>query len=92
MKKILLTIVSIFFLFNKSHSQSNDTEALLYNISIGGIFGTIGAIINKKPYEKLDKVILKGFSRPPPPPPALLIKILMVPNALIVVSTRSTKL
>ena len=63
MKKILLTIVSIFFLFNKSHSQSNDTEALLYNISIGGIFGTIGAIINKKPYEKLDKVILKGFSQ-----------------------------
>ena len=63
MKKILLTLVSIFFLFNKSHSQSNDTEALIYNISIGGIFGTIGAIINKKPNEKLDKVIFKGFSQ-----------------------------
>jgi hypothetical protein len=57
---------SIFFLFllnNYCYPQSNDGEALLYNISIGGFFGTIGAIINKKPNEKLDKVILKGFSQ-----------------------------
>ncbi|MCZ8296901.1 MAG: hypothetical protein O9297_06745 [Flavobacterium sp.] len=63
MKRILLTFISILFLNNKSYSQSNDTEALLYNISIGGVFGTIGAILNKKPNEKLDKIIFKGFSQ-----------------------------
>lgn len=63
MKRILLTFISILFLNNKSFSQSNDTEALLYNISIGGVFGTIGAILNKKPNEKLGKVIFKGFSQ-----------------------------
>lgn len=63
MKRILLIFISILFFNNKSYSQSNDTEALLYNISIGGVFGTIGAILNKKPNQKLDKVIFKGFSQ-----------------------------
>ncbi|WP_438967247.1 hypothetical protein [Flavobacterium sp.] len=63
MKKLFITIILFLFLTNNSFSQANDTEAFFYNISIGGVFGTIGAIINKKPNEKLDKVILKGFSQ-----------------------------
>lgn len=63
MKKFFLFTVSFFLLNNYCDAQSNDTEAFLYNVSIGGVFGTIGAILNKKPNEKLDKVILKGFSQ-----------------------------
>ena len=63
MKKLFITIILFLFLTNNSFSQANDTEAFFYNISVGGVFGTIGAIINKKPNEKLDKVILKGFSQ-----------------------------
>ena len=63
MKKLFITIILFLFLTNNSFSQANDTEAFFFNISIGGVFGTIGAIINKKPNEKLDKVILKGFSQ-----------------------------
>lgn len=52
-----------FLITPNVHSQANDAEALLYNVSIGGIFGTIGSFINKKPQEKIGQVVLKGFSQ-----------------------------
>lgn len=58
-KKILFLIV--LFCCNSSYSQSNDTEAALYNVGFGGITGAIGAVINKKPEEKFGKVLLKGL-------------------------------
>ncbi len=63
MKKLFITIILFLFLTNNSFSQANDTEALLYNVSFGGLFGTIGAMINKKPNEKMGKVILKGLAQ-----------------------------
>ena len=42
-------------------AQNNDTQAGLYNIVSAGIIGGIGAIINKKPEQKTDKVFLKGM-------------------------------
>lgn len=58
--------VVLFFCFLITinvHSQANDSEALLYNISIAGVFGTIGSLINKKPQEKTGQVVLKGFAQ-----------------------------
>lgn len=63
MRFLFLYIIFFFLLKSYCYAQSNDTQALLYNVSIGGVFGTIGAIINKKPNDKLGKVILKGFSQ-----------------------------
>lgn len=58
-KKILFLIVLLSI--SSSYSQSNDTEAALYNVGFGGITGAIGAVINKKPEEKFGKVLLKGL-------------------------------
>ena len=51
----------IFLLSFKGFSQQNDTQAALYNIGIGSLFGGIGAVINKKPQEKYDKVFIKSL-------------------------------
>lgn len=63
MKKLSIIVIVFLFLTENGFSQANDTEALLYNISFGGLFGTIGGMINKKPNEKMGKVILKGFTQ-----------------------------
>ncbi len=60
MKKI--TIISLIILCSINiNSQNNNIQASIYNIGLGGFFGSIGAAINKKPNEKLGKVVLKGF-------------------------------
>lgn len=56
-----IIFLSILFHITTVNSQSNDTEAALYNISFGGITGAIGAVINKKTDENFGKVLLKGF-------------------------------
>jgi hypothetical protein len=58
-------IIILFFCFLtaiSAHSQANDSEALLYNIGIGGVFSTVGALINKKPEDKIGKVLIKSFA------------------------------
>ncbi len=60
MKNRILFLI-VLFSTNSSYSQSNDTEAALYNVGFGGITGAIGAVINKKPDEKFGKVLLKGL-------------------------------
>lgn len=62
MKKIILIITCLLLTIN-TNAQANDSEALLYNVGISGIFATIGSIINKKPNEKLNKVLLKSFAQ-----------------------------
>lgn len=64
-RHFLYIIFSLLFIFNSTYSfsQSNKTEAAVYNIGIGSIFSGIGAIINKKPNEKLGKVLLKGLAQ-----------------------------
>jgi len=42
-------------------AQRNDTQAGLYNIGLGSLTGGIGAMINKKPAEKLGPVLVKGL-------------------------------
>jgi hypothetical protein len=61
--RTLFILFFCFILTTKANSQANDAEALLYNVSIGGVFSTIGALINKKPNEKIGKIALKGFAQ-----------------------------
>ena len=56
----IFTIAVIFNMFSVK-SQSNDTEAALYNIGFGAVFSTVGAIINKRPDEPLGRVIKKSL-------------------------------
>ena len=62
MKKKILKFVLIFVLllsFNRYHSQAvktSDSKEFFYNVSIRAIIGVIGAVINKKPEQKFDKV------------------------------------
>ncbi len=57
----IITIILFFSLYINSIAQHNNTQAALYNIGFGGITSSIGAVLNKKPNEKLGKVLLKGF-------------------------------
>jgi len=50
------TLLFLFLSSIYSNAQQNDTQAALYNIGLGSLFGGVGAMINKKPQEKLDKV------------------------------------
>ncbi|MXN91527.1 hypothetical protein GR160_09830 [Flavobacterium sp. Sd200] len=60
MKKILFTFLLMAFA-NAVFAQRNDTQAGLYNIGLGSVTGGIGAMINKKPGEKLGRVFVKGL-------------------------------
>jgi len=60
MKKIVLFILMLAFA-NTIFAQRNDTQAGLYNIGLGAVTGGIGAMINKKPDEKLGRVLVKGL-------------------------------
>jgi len=60
---ILFIIVLVISVPSPLRSQSNNTEAALYNIGIGSIFSGIGAVINKKPQEKFGKVLFKGMAQ-----------------------------
>lgn len=59
-KKLLFII--LFFTLN-SQAQKNDFEAGLYNIGGGIIISSIGAILNKKPNEKLGPTLIKSVSQ-----------------------------
>lgn len=64
MKKIF--IFFLVFIFHLVFGQARNTsigKELFYNVSIGGIIGSIGAVFNKNKKEKLNNVILKGFSQ-----------------------------
>ncbi|MDZ4203920.1 MAG: hypothetical protein U1C46_03775 [Bacteroidales bacterium] len=61
MKKSLLFFFSLLLIPFQTNGQANDMEAAIYNIGIGAAFSTIGAVINKKPNEQIEKVILKGL-------------------------------
>ncbi|WP_019039201.1 hypothetical protein [Psychroflexus tropicus] len=56
-------IIIVFFFMNYLliHSQPNEFEIGIYNVSLGGIGSGIGAVINKKPNEKFLKVFTNGF-------------------------------
>lgn len=61
MKNKTIILLLLLLPFSSTYPQSNDTEAGLYNVAFGGITGAIGAVINKKPDEKFEKVLLKGL-------------------------------
>lgn len=60
MKLIYITLLTILISIN-SYSQSSEFELGIYNVGLGGIGSGIGAMINKKPNEKLITVFCKGF-------------------------------
>ena len=53
--------ISLLILSSTVLAQRNDTQASLYNIGLGSLTGGIGAVINKKPNEKLGRVLVKGL-------------------------------
>jgi len=60
--RYLFTLICFLFVL-KTYSQSTNTEAALYNIGLGSIFSGVGALINKKPNERWDKVLIKGMGQ-----------------------------
>jgi len=65
-KQFTLTLflaISLIVVKPADAQHKNDFEAGLFNIGFGGVIGGIGAVINKKPNEKMGKVFLKGFSQ-----------------------------
>ncbi|MCB9425875.1 MAG: hypothetical protein H6584_02430 [Flavobacteriales bacterium] len=60
---ILLLITGILTPPRANAQFNSDTQAGLYNIGIGSLVGGIGAVINKKPDQKMGKVFLKGFAQ-----------------------------
>ncbi len=63
MKKISILFLVCSFLSGIAIAQTNDSKEALYNIGFGSVFGGIGAVINKKKNEKLNKVFLKGMGQ-----------------------------
>ena len=63
MNKIKLILITSMFLFSSHSIGQNKTEMAAYNIGFGSIFSGIGALINKKPNERWDKVLLKGMGQ-----------------------------
>ena len=59
----LLFIIAIFLFSNYSSGQNSKSEMALYNIGLGSVFSGIGALINKKPNERWDKVLFKGMGQ-----------------------------
>lgn len=57
---LFLCLLALFHTY-QTKAQNNDSQAAIYNIGLGGFFGGFGAIINKKPNEKIGKVFVKGF-------------------------------
>lgn len=45
------------------NGQANNTEAAIYNISVGSVLSGIGAVLNKEPGEETGKVLLKGMAQ-----------------------------
>ena len=60
MRNLVLSFLLVTVCFS-TKAQANDTEAALYNVGFGAVFGTVGAIINKSPDESLGKVIKKSL-------------------------------
>ena len=58
-----LYLFLLFFILqtHQTKAQNNDAQAAIYNIGLGGFFGGFGAVINKKPNEKIGKVFVKGL-------------------------------
>ena len=48
------------FCFGQARKTSNSKE-LIYNVSIGAVLGTLGALMNKKEDDSFKKIFLKGF-------------------------------
>ena len=48
------------FCFGQARKTSNSKE-LIYNVSIGAVLGTLGALMNKKEDDSFKKFFLKGF-------------------------------
>lgn len=67
MLKTLLNFLAIAFcigfLSSSCKAQENDFQYGLMNVGIGGVIGGIGAVINKKPEQKLGKTLLKGLGQ-----------------------------
>ncbi|MDQ5928410.1 MAG: hypothetical protein QG594_184 [Bacteroidota bacterium] len=63
-KIYILFCLSFFLCSGKLFSQEkNYLEAGLFNIGIGGLVGGVGAVINKKPDQKIGKQFIKGFGQ-----------------------------
>ncbi len=63
MRKKYVIFLVILFSSKAFFAQANNAEAALYNIGVGSVVSGIGAVINKKPKQKLGKTLLKGMAQ-----------------------------
>lgn len=63
MLKPLLFFSFLILNVTAKNAQNNDFQAGLYNVVSGSIIGGAGALINKKPNEKMGNVLLKGLGQ-----------------------------
>lgn len=61
MRKAILFPILLLFICEDIVAQKNNFEAAVYNIGIGSLLSTCGAVINKKKEEKYLPVICKGL-------------------------------
>ncbi|TDN89400.1 hypothetical protein DET49_106145 [Salegentibacter sp. 24] len=62
-KTFFIVLVCLILSSSSLSAQANQTEAAIFNIGIGSIFSGVGALINKKPQQKLERVIFKGMAQ-----------------------------
>lgn len=60
MKKFIPLLFSVLFCSGQARKTSNSKE-LIYNVSIGAVLGSIGALINKNKEDNFNKTFFKGF-------------------------------
>lgn len=60
---VVITILTCVLTCQCLNSQNNKSEMAAYNIGLGSLSGGIGALINKKPGERWENVLLKGMGQ-----------------------------
>jgi hypothetical protein len=59
--KIIIILIAPCIHCPNAYSQQNDTQAAIFNISAGALVSGIGAMINKKPIEKIPRLLVRGM-------------------------------
>jgi len=63
MKNVILFFMILLFMVNDAFPRSQRDQILIYNISLGGITGGVGSVINKKKNQTWYETFLKGFAQ-----------------------------
>ncbi|MDO5617060.1 MAG: hypothetical protein Q4G16_12760 [Cruoricaptor ignavus] len=62
MKKAISFFLILFYFFSLGQAKkTTDSKEMVYNISLGAVVGAVGALVNKKKDEDINKVLFKGL-------------------------------